>query len=122
VPFIKIAFSFISLIPSLIPPTDDRETTERRAKRYHALAAKNSALFLRLSPKEVDSLPEKVVFIPKKVDFFPKTVYLSVLKKKSPQKAFSLAHLKISHYLCKRKQRYKIWQYVKSILMILRFR
>ena len=26
--FIKIAFSFISLIPTLIPPTDDRETTE----------------------------------------------------------------------------------------------
>jgi hypothetical protein len=58
--FIKIAFSFISLIPSLIPPTDDRETTERRAKRYRALAAKNSALFLRLRPKKVDLIPEKV--------------------------------------------------------------
>ena len=27
--FIKIAFSFPSLILCLIPPTDDRETTER---------------------------------------------------------------------------------------------
>ena len=63
--FIKIAFSFPSLILCLIPPTDDREKTERRAKRYRALAAKNSALFLRLSPKKVDLIPEKVVFIPK---------------------------------------------------------
>ena len=34
--------------------------SERRAKRYRALAAKNSALFLRLSPKKVDSFPEIV--------------------------------------------------------------
>ena len=27
--FIKIAVSYSSLIPYLIPPTDDRETTER---------------------------------------------------------------------------------------------
>ena len=46
--FIKIAVSFTSLIPCLSSPTDDREKTERRAKRYRALAAKNSALFLRL--------------------------------------------------------------------------
>ena len=46
--FIKIAILFLSLIPYLIPPRDNRETTERRAKRYRALAAKNSALFLRL--------------------------------------------------------------------------
>ena len=65
--FIKIAFSFPSLILCLIPPTEDREKTERRAKRYRALAAKNSVLFLRL-------LPKKVVCIPKKVDSFPKTV------------------------------------------------
>ena len=76
--FIKIAFSFISLIHCLIPPTDDREKTERRAKRYRALAAKNSALFLRLSPKKVDLLPEKVVSLPKKVDSIPETVDLSV--------------------------------------------
>ena len=66
--FIKISVSFSSLIPCLIPPTDDRETTERRAKRYRALAAKNSALFLRLSPKKVNLIPEKVVSLPKKVD------------------------------------------------------
>ena len=76
--FIKIAFSFPFLIPSLILPRELRETTERRAKRYRALAAKNSALFLRLSPKKVDLIPEKVVFIPKKVDSFPETVDLSV--------------------------------------------
>ena len=65
--FVKIAVSFPSLIPCLSSPTDDREMTERRAKHYRALAAKNSALFLRL-------LPNKVVLIPKKVDSFPKTV------------------------------------------------
>ena len=74
--FIKIAFSFISLIPSLIPPTDDREKTERRAKRYRALAAKNSALFLRLSPKKVDLIPKKVVSLPKTIDSIPETVDL----------------------------------------------
>ena len=72
--FIKIAFSFISLIPSLIPPRELREKTERRAKRYRALAAKNSALFLRLSPKEVELIPEKVVSLPKTVDYFPEKV------------------------------------------------
>ena len=76
--FIKIAVSFTSLIPTLIPPTDDREKTERRAKRYRAPAAKNSALFLRLSPKKVDLIPEKVVSLPKKVDSFPAIVDLSV--------------------------------------------
>ena len=30
--FVKIAISFTSLIPSPILPTDDRETTERRAR------------------------------------------------------------------------------------------
>ena len=67
--FIKIAILFPSLIPCLISPTEDRETTERRAKRYRALAAKNSALFLRLIPEKVDSHP-------KKVDSFPKSVAL----------------------------------------------
>ena len=46
--FIKIAVSFPSLIPCLIPPTDDRENTERRAKRYRALAAKNSVHFVKI--------------------------------------------------------------------------
>ena len=73
-----MAVSFTTLIPCLIPPTDDRETSERRAKRYRALAAKNSALFLRLSPKKVDLIPEKVVSLPKTVDCFPEKVDLSV--------------------------------------------
>ena len=44
--FIKIAVSFTSLIPTLIPPTDDRETTEGTSKED--LMTK-IALFLRLS-------------------------------------------------------------------------
>ena len=39
--FIKIAVSFTSLIPTLIPPTDDRENTERRA---HQLPVTKSAI------------------------------------------------------------------------------
>ena len=58
--FIKIAFSFPSLILCLIPPTDDREKTERRAKRYRALAAKNSALFLRWVLKRLTWFPKKL--------------------------------------------------------------
>ena len=46
--FIKIDVSFSSLIPCLILPTDDRENTERRAKRYRALAAKNSVHFVKI--------------------------------------------------------------------------
>ena len=53
--FIKIAVSFSSLIPYLIPPTDDRETTERIPKED--LMTKK-ALFLRLNPKKVDSFPK----------------------------------------------------------------
>ena len=34
--FIKIDVSFSSLIPYLIPPTDDRENTERRAHQLLA--------------------------------------------------------------------------------------
>ena len=73
--FIKIAVSFTSLIPYLIPPTDDRENSERRSKEN--LISKK-ALFLRLSPKKVDLIPEKVVSPPKKVDSFPAIVDLSV--------------------------------------------
>ena len=68
-----MSFSFISLIPSLIPPRELRETTERTPKED--LMTKK-ALFLRLNPKKVDLIPEKVVFIPKKVDSFPETVDL----------------------------------------------
>ena len=74
-PFIKIAFSFPSLILCLIPPTDDRETTEGTPKED--LMTKK-ALFLRLSPKKVDLIPEKVVSLPKTVDSFPEKVDLSV--------------------------------------------
>ena len=73
--FIKIAVSFISLIPCPIQPTDNRETTERTPTEY--LMTKK-ALFLRLSPKKVDLIPEKVVSLPKTVDSFPETVDLSV--------------------------------------------
>ena len=69
--FIKIAFSFPSLIPCLIPPTDDRENTEKTPTQ---LPASKKALFLRLSPKKVDLIPEKVVSPPKKVDEFPEKV------------------------------------------------
>ena len=96
--FIKIAVSFASLIPSLIPPTDTRETTEGTPKEDHMT---KKALFLRLSPKKVDLIPEKVVSLPKTVDYFPKTVDLSVLKKKTLQKAIFLAQSKIFHYLCR---------------------
>ena len=78
--FIKIANSFTSLIPCPIPPTDDRENSDRTPKED--LMTKK-ALFLRLSPKKVDLIPEKVVSIPKKVvshpkkvDSFPETVDL----------------------------------------------
>ena len=58
--FIKIAVSFTSLIPCLIPPTDDRENSLRPPQH-------KKCYLLRL-------LPNKVVYIPKKVDSFPKTV------------------------------------------------
>jgi hypothetical protein len=75
--FIKIAISFTSLIPCLVLPRELRETTERRAKRYRALAAKNSALLLRFLPKKVATNPKKVDSIPKKVkkvDYITKIV------------------------------------------------
>ena len=93
-PIFKIALSFISLVPCLIPPREDRETTERRAKRYRALAAKNSALFLRLLSKKVVSIPKKVDSHPKKVDSFPETIYLSVLNKNRTKKRFLLLNPK----------------------------
>ena len=92
--FVKIALSFTSLIPCLKTPSDDRENTERRAKRYRALAAKNSALFLRLLSKKVVSIPKKVDSHPKKVDSFPETIYLSVLNKNRTKKRFLLLNPK----------------------------
>ena len=86
--------------------------TERRAKRYRALAAKNSALFLRLLPKKVVSIPKKVVPIPKKVDYIPKIVAYPP-NKKSPQNCIFFAQFKIIHYLCKRNS-YKPWNYAQE--------
>ena len=44
--FIKIAVSFTSLIPSLIPPRELRETTEETPKEGHMT---KKALFLRFA-------------------------------------------------------------------------
>ena len=81
--FIKIAVSFSSLIPYLISPTDNQETTERTPTE--ALMNKK-ALFLRLSPKKVDLIPEKVDSFPKKVDSHPKMVNLQFLHEHSGEK------------------------------------
>jgi hypothetical protein len=69
--FIKIANSFTSLIPCLVLPRELREKTEGTPKEDHMT---KKALFLRLSPKKVDLIPEKVVSPPKTVDFFPEKV------------------------------------------------
>ena len=100
--FIKIAISFTSLIPCPIPPTDNRETTEGTPKEGHMT---KKALFLRLSPKKVDLIPEKVVSMPKTVDlhFSPlhPTLYtLHPTPEKSRQNTIFLAHLKKKVYLC----------------------
>ena len=93
--FIKIAVSFPSLILCLIPPTDDRETTEGTPKEDQMT---KKALFLRLSPKKVDLIPEKVVSLPKTIDSIPETVdlHFSPLHpkpEKSRQNTIFLAHL-----------------------------
>ena len=54
--FIKIAVSFTSLIPCLVLPRELRETTEGTPKEDQMT---KKALFLRLSPKKVDLIPEK---------------------------------------------------------------
>ena len=72
--FIKIAVSFTSLIPCLIPPTDDRETTERTPTQ---LPVSKKCYFLRL-------LLNQVVLIPKKVDSFPEIVDLSISQQNHP--------------------------------------
>ena len=55
--FIKIGISFAFLIATLILPRELRETTEGTPKEDHMT---KKALFLRLSPKKVDLIPEKV--------------------------------------------------------------
>ena len=67
--FVKISVSFTSLVPCLIPPIDDRETTERTTAQ---LLVYKKCYLLRLPPKKVDFIPKKVVPIPKKVDRIPK--------------------------------------------------
>ena len=47
--FIKIAVSFTSLLPCLIPPTDDRENTERTPTQF---PASKKARFLRLASEK----------------------------------------------------------------------
>ena len=76
---VKIAISFTSLILCLIPPTDDRETTERTPTQ---LPVTKKCFFLRL-------LLNQVVLIPKKVDSLPEIVYLSVPKKNTLKCDFS---------------------------------
>ena len=95
--FVKIALSFTSLIPCLIPPTDDRENTEKTPTQ---LPASKKVLFLRLLPKKVVCIPKKVDSFPEKVYSFPETVDLSVFKQKTPKKAIFLAHLEKKVYLC----------------------
>ena len=87
--FINIAVSFTSLIPCLIPPTYDRETTERTSSQ---LPAHKKCYLLRLPPKKVDSPPKKVYYIPEIVAYPP--------NKKSPKKAIFLAYLEKKVYLC----------------------
>ena len=72
--FLKIALLFLPLIPYLIPPTDDRETTERTPTQ---LPVTKKCYFLRL-------LLNQVVLIPKKVDSFPKIVDLSISQQNHP--------------------------------------
>ena len=94
--FIKIAISFPSIIPCLIPPSDDRLTTEKTPTQ---LPITPKCYLLRLLPNKVVLIPEKVVPIPKKVDYIPEIVAYPP-NKKSPQKAIFLAHLEKKVYLC----------------------
>jgi hypothetical protein len=73
--FIKIAVLFPSLIPCLIPPTDDREKSDRTPTQ---LPTTKKCNFLRLRPNKVVLIPKKVVSHPKKVDSFPETIDLPV--------------------------------------------
>ena len=100
--FIKIAVSFTSLIPCLVLPRELRETTEGTPKED--LMSKK-ALFLRLSPKKVDLIPEKVVSFPKKVDSIPEIVDLHFsplhpTPEKSTKNHSFFAHLEKKVYLC----------------------
>ena len=54
--FIKIAISFPPLIPCLIPPTDDREKSDRTPTQ---LPTTKKCNFLRLRPNKVVLIPKK---------------------------------------------------------------
>ena len=62
--FVKIAVSFTSLVPCLIPPREHREKTERTPTQ---LPAYKKCFFLRWLPKEVSTFPKKVDYNPKKI-------------------------------------------------------
>ena len=59
--FIKIAVSFTSLIPCLIPPRELREMTDRTPRNQ-------KVLFINIC------FPDRVTYFPKKVDSFSKKV------------------------------------------------
>ena len=90
--FIKIAFSFPSLIPCLVLPRELRETTEGTPEEDHMTKI---ALFLRLSPKKVDSHPKKVDSIPETVDlhFSPLYPTLYILHQKNHLKKRFFLHI-----------------------------
>ena len=71
--FIKIAVSFISLVPALF----HRENSERTPKELRLNSPlPPKALFLRLIPKKVDSFPEKVDLFPDMIDCLLKKIVL----------------------------------------------
>ena len=51
--FIKIALSFTSLIPCPIPPTDNREKTERTPTQLFVKKSPQNAIFLAHLEKKV---------------------------------------------------------------------
>ena len=82
--FLKIAISFPSLIPCLIPPTEDREKSDRTPTQ---LPTTQKCNFLRLRPNKVVLIPKKIDSHPKKVDSFPETIDLSVFLRKNHLKS-----------------------------------
>ena len=69
-----------SLIPCLIPPTDDREKSDRTPSQ---LPTTKKCNFIRLLPNKVVLIPKKVDSHPKKVDSFPETIDLPVFLRKN---------------------------------------
>ena len=67
--FIKISVSFLSLIPCLIPPTDDRENSERTPTQ---LPVYKKCFFLRWVPKKRSRFLKRLTWFPKKLSPFLK--------------------------------------------------